>query len=185
MSDRPAEATAGGIRTLHGRDTLAALEELTALYADVFTGPPWNEGPEDVADFRRRLHEDVERPGFRAVLTPDGFATGWPTELPLPGIQAYQEIVEHLGPDRVAGLLDGAFEVNELAVRAAARRRGLGRRLLTEVVAGAPRAWLVTSQDAPDAVAFYRRAGWHEIAPSPAYHGDLVVFCGPEHAGAA
>ncbi|GAB7036760.1 MULTISPECIES: GNAT family N-acetyltransferase [Catenuloplanes] len=164
------------MRTVHGLEALAVVDDLIALYADVFTGPPWNEGPEDVADFRRRLHEDAARPGFRAVLTADGFATGWPTELPLPDVQAYQEIVDHLGPERVVELLDGVFEVNELAVRASARRRGVGRRLLDEVVGDAPRAWLVTSRDAPDAVAFYRRAGWREIAPAPAYHGDLIVF---------
>lgn len=168
------------MRIVHGRAVLEVVDELAGLYEAVFTAPPWNEGAEDVADFRRRLRADVDRPGFRAVIADgDGFATAWVTALPLPPIRAYQEIEAHLGADRVVELLDGACEVDELAVRASARRQGLGRRLLETAVAGAERAWLVTSRDAPDAVAFYRRAGWREVPPAPDADGapdDLVVF---------
>lgn len=76
---------------------------------------------------------------------PDGFATAWPTVLPLPGVRAYTRIAEHLGPHRVHERLAGAWEVDELAVSPRARRSGLGRRLLDRVTADAGRSWPTTA----------------------------------------
>ncbi|WP_033341475.1 GNAT family N-acetyltransferase [Catenuloplanes japonicus] len=175
------------LRIVHGPATLGHIDELVALYAAVFTAPPWNETGDDVEDFRRRLHTDADRPGFRAVIAgEDGFATSWTTTLPLPPIRAYQRIEAYLGPDQVHELLGGACEVDELAVRASARRQGLGRRLIEAATARAERAWLVTSRDAPDTMEFYRRVGWRQVPPLPgdrAAYGDLVVFVRSEPAG--
>ncbi|MFE7898096.1 hypothetical protein ACFU3E_11380 [Streptomyces sp. NPDC057424] len=37
----------------------------------------------------------------------------------------------------------------------------------------------MTWSGAPDAVAFYRRAGWWEVEPVPGEKTDMVVFVAP------
>src|SRR5689334_24820327 len=109
------------------------LDEITGVYAQVFSAPPWYEDTAAAQAFRQRLTNDAGRDGFRAVVARtgtrvDGFATGWLTRIPLPDERAYPRVVRHLGPDRTQLLLDKAFEVEELAVVPTARGRGLGRR---------------------------------------------------------
>ncbi|CAM5282786.1 N-acetyltransferase [Streptomyces spiroverticillatus] len=171
-------------------------DDLVSVYAEVFTAPPWNEPADAAPAFRKRLDADRHRPGFRAAVAPardggpgaEGFATGWTTPDPFPADRSYARIAAQLGP-RLGPLLVGAFEVDEMAVRSSARGTGLGRSLLAALCDGAApdgRAWLLTARSAPDAVAFYRRLGWHEVLPVPgADPGDLVAFLAPGHPGAA
>lgn len=173
----------------YGPDVLTVADELTEAYAEVFTAPPWEpRDPEETrVEFRERLETDVCRPGFRAVLAlsedggVDGFATGWTTRAPFRTDRAYGKVTRRLGADRVNELLVGSFEIDELGVRSRARGTGLGRRLLSALGSGAPggRAWLMTWSGAPDAVAFYRRAGWWEPEPVPGEETDTVVFVAP------
>lgn len=114
------------------------------------------------------------------MVTDDGFATAWRTILPLPDSRAYPRLVAHLGPDRLGPLLDGATEVDELAVRPAAQGTGLGRSLLAALVPPHERAWLLTSPRATAAVAFYHRVGWRPIPPRPGVDSRLAVFTSPE-----
>ena len=56
-------------------------------------------------------------------------------------------------------------EIRVLVVARAARRRGIGGKLLALaeralVASGVRRAWLVTTNDNLDALAFYQRRGW-------------------------
>ncbi|GLZ01579.1 GNAT family N-acetyltransferase [Actinoplanes sp. NBRC 103695] len=166
------------MRTLRGLEVLEVADQLAEVYAEVFGAEPWNEGPDDVAAFRKRLADDVREPDFRAVVAEDGFASAWRTTLPLPQTRAYPRVVEHLGPERVSSLLDGALVVDELAVRPGAQGTGLGRRLLKELI-GEDRAWLLTSTRAPAAVAFYHRIGWQEVPPEPGVESTLVLFVSP------
>jgi GNAT superfamily N-acetyltransferase len=174
-----------------GTEVLAAADALADAVVEVFGAPPW--GQRDKVAFLARLEEDARRPGFAAVLSfsgsgaVEGFATGWITAAPFRTDRAYGEVTARLGPERVADLLVGAFEVDELGVRDRARGTGLGRRLLAELTACAPqgRAWLLTSRHALDAVAFYRRAGWWEPEARPGAETDVTVFLSPAHAGTA
>ena len=50
----PAEASERGV-------------ELRAVYAEVFSLPPYNEGPEMADEFLDRLAEESKRPGFSLV----------------------------------------------------------------------------------------------------------------------
>ena len=56
-----------------------------------------------------------------------------------------------------------------LAVDPAHQRRGLGRRLLREVVGGLDRgaSWLVTTDADTPAMQLYRDEGWHRIGSGP------------------
>ncbi|GAA2765433.1 hypothetical protein GCM10010103_44740 [Streptomyces paradoxus] len=174
----------------YGPDVLAVADELTEAYAEVFTAPPWEprDFEETRVEFRERLETDVRRPGFRAVLAlsegggVDGFATGWTTQAPFRTDRAYGKVTRRLGAERVNELLVGRFEIDELGVRSRARGTGLGRRLLSALSSGAPggRAWLMTWNGAPDALAFYRRAGWREPEPLPGEETDMVVFVAPD-----
>ena len=166
------------MRVLQGAGVLDVVDHLAGVYREVFAGEPWNEGPDDVAAFRRRLTQDVGEPDFRAVVTGDGFATAWRTRLPVPDSRAYPRVVAHLGAERVRSLLDGALVVDELAVRPGAQGTGLGRRLLAALI-GTERAWLLTSTRAASAVAFYRRLGWRELEPTSGVGSTLVVFVTP------
>ncbi|MEU2744823.1 GNAT family N-acetyltransferase [Streptomyces collinus] len=175
--------------TWYGPDILTVADELTEAYAEVFTAPPWEprDAEETRAEFRERLETDVRRPGFRAVLAlsedgrVDGFATGWTTQAPFRTDRAYGKVTRRLGAERVNELLVGRSEIDELGVCSRARGTGLGRRLLSALSSGAPdgRAWLMTWNGAPDALAFYRRAGWQEPDPLPGEETDMVVFVAP------
>ena len=172
-----------------GPDILTVAEELTEAYVEIFTAPPWeHRDPGTTREtFRKRLVTDARRPGFRAIVSSSdngdvtGFVTGWTTQAPFRTDRAYGKVTERLGADRVDRLLVGTFEIDELGVRAHARGTGLGRRLLSELTARAPggRAWLLTWNEAHDALAFYRRGGWREPEPFPGAETDIVVFLSP------
>ncbi|MGW7069225.1 GNAT family N-acetyltransferase [Streptomyces sp. NPDC054855] len=173
---------------LFGPDVLDLADRLTAAYVEVFTAPPWHQrDPAAIGEaFRERLEADARRPGFRAALSlspdgaVDGFVTGWITQAPFPADRAYGKVTRLLGADRVDELLVGAFEIDELGVRAGARGTGLGRQLLATLTASAAvpggRAWLLTWDQAHETLAFYRRLDWCEPEPLPGHDTDVVVF---------
>ncbi|WLQ66392.1 MULTISPECIES: GNAT family N-acetyltransferase [Streptomyces] len=180
------------IRRMEGADLAAHTEGIRQVYADVFSAPPWNEGPSAAARYAERLAGDAARPGFTAALALDGdavtgFATAWTTPGTFPSGRSYGHVAEALGPDRVTAWLCGAVEVDELAVSPGCRGTGLGAALLSAVTEDAPggRCWLLTSVHAEAALRFYRRAGWHQVqVPVPGRAG-LTVLLGPAHPAAA
>jgi len=175
----------------YGADILDIADELTEAYVEVFTAPPWDDrDPEPTRTaFRERMETDAPRPGFRGFVARsaagiDGFATGWTTPAPFRADRSYGQVTELLGAERVAEVIVGAFEVDDLAVRPHARGTGLGRRLLERLVADAPRgAWLLTARKAVDTIAFYEKVGWHLQEPLPGVVNDIVVFLSPGHPG--
>jgi len=77
---------------------------------------------------------------------------------------------------------DGAAELKRMFVRPAARRSGVGRRILAaleaEVLArGCAIARVETSIDLPEAIAFYERAGYRAIPCFGAYAGVATSRC--------
>jgi hypothetical protein len=112
-----------------GQDILTVADALTEAYVEIFTAPPWEhrEAEETRSAFRERLETDALRPGFRAVLAlsdsggVDGFVTGWTTPSPFRTDRAYGKVTRRLGAARVDELLVGAFEIDELGVRARTR----------------------------------------------------------------
>ncbi|MEU9861471.1 GNAT family N-acetyltransferase [Streptomyces sp. NPDC047971] len=176
------------VRQVHGNGLLAYADGVRAVYADAFGSPPWGEGPERAAAYRRRLDGDVDRPGFTAALALDGdtvvgWATAWTTPSPFPTGRCHPPISAALGRRRATDWLCGAREVDELAVATHARGAGLGARLLDAVTADRAdgRCWLLTSVAARAAVAFYEREGWTQAThPAPGGAG-LAAFLGPRH----
>lgn len=172
----------------YGVDVLEIADELTDAYVEVFTAPPWDHrDPGETRDaFRKRVEGDAHRDGFRALVERSadgaiaGFVTGWTTPAPFRTDRAYGKVLDRLGPAQVEDLLVGAFEIDELGVRQAARGTGLGRRLLAAAVEEHPRAWLLTWDQAHDTIAFYRSVGWLE-PPVRGPETDVVVFVSPTH----
>ncbi|MBB5081267.1 GNAT family N-acetyltransferase [Nonomuraea endophytica] len=161
------------IERLTGESARARVEALVTVYREAFGPPPWNEGEDEIEAFRVRLAEDSRRAGFVAVLAtsdgrPCGFGTAFTTPSPLPQRRSYTWAAEIAGAER----LTGALEVTELAVSPQARGRGLAGRMLDELCAGAPRRWLLTSTQAPDAVRLYERLGWWRLNDGP----GAIVF---------
>ncbi len=167
------------LTTYVGVDALQVADEVEALYREVFSAPPWNEEPAQLATFRPRLEENVSRPGFRlvsAVVDGEvrGLGAGWPTSPPFRRDRSYGEVFDEFGAIQVERELVGAFEVDELAVHPASQGLGLGRAVLNTLCAGEP-SWLLTAHQAVDTVAFYRRIGWRELLPQVA-EPRLAVF---------
>ncbi|MCC8337241.1 GNAT family N-acetyltransferase [Streptomyces sp. R1] len=177
-----------GILVHTGTDLLAHAEALRSVYVDAFCAPPWNEDEERATEFVDRLPANTDRPGFTAATAVRdgdviGFATAWTTPAPFPTDRCHPQAAAGLGAAYTADWLCGALEIDELAVRAAARGTGLAGDLLDAVTAHAPdgRAWLLTSVQNARAMAFYRRRGWTQVThPSPKGKG-IVVFLGPRH----
>ncbi|MFI8005091.1 GNAT family N-acetyltransferase [Streptomyces sp. NPDC086010] len=194
------------VRLMTGGLLPAYADGIRRVYAEAFSGPPWNEDPAAAGPYVERLMEDALRPGFTAALAlypapgapprgvegavsgdeVGGFATAWTTPGVFPTDRSYGDVGRALGPERVSAWLCGALEVDELAVSPAARGAGLGAALLTAVTAAAPdgRCWLPTSVHAEATLRFYRRAGWHRIPVTVPGKAGLTVLLGPGHPGA-
>ncbi|MEH0430326.1 GNAT family N-acetyltransferase [Streptomyces stelliscabiei] len=176
------------IRIFSGPELRAYSNDLHSVYVEAFCAPPWNEDEERAVEFLGRLVKSVRRPGFTAAVAfaeadVVGFATAWTTLAPFPTDRCYPQAAAGLGPDQTMDWLVGAREVDELAVRPAARGTGLAADLLAAVTADAPdgRSWLLTSVRSGRAMSFYRRQGWTQAThPSPEGQG-IVVFLGPQH----
>ncbi|PWI44718.1 GNAT family N-acetyltransferase [Streptomyces sp. ICBB 8177] len=173
---------------LCGGEILPHATDLREVYADAFGDAPWHEDDTYANAFLSRLEGHADRPGFHAALAFDGqrllgFCTAWLTPAPFPGDRCYPQVAAALGPELTGSWLCGSQEVDELAVRAEARGRGLGTALLDAVTSRAPddSSWLMTSVRAPDAVRFYRQLGWRQIVhPAPEGRG-MAVFLAPRH----
>ncbi|MGR6914164.1 N-acetyltransferase family protein [[Actinomadura] parvosata] len=154
--------------------------EITALYRRCYADPPWSEPPEQLDAYPDRLAEAMKRPGFSAWIERDhegrlvGVCYGWPTPADLSGNRIYDVLKHSFGASALPRMIAGSFEVVELFVHPEARGKGIASALLTQAIAGWPKAWLITSPQAP-AAKLYHRLGWHEAGPLP---GDppLALF---------
>lgn len=182
------------MRIIDSVEAAARADEISDVYVDTFSGPPWNKARTHSRDeiregFRSRFIDDVQRPGFTAVLAETdgritGFANGWVTQAPFREDRAYPKVAQQLGSTRVERLLIGAFEVDELAVLPEWRGKGHGRALLNELVrCAAPdqRTWLLTWSGAAETVSFYRHIDWRTVTPLPGVDADIVVFIPADH----
>ncbi|MET9109645.1 GNAT family N-acetyltransferase [Streptomyces zhihengii] len=181
--------SATAVRRLSGSGLLAHEGDVRRVYREAFAEPPWSEDASVADRFLDRLAGDAARPGFTAAgAFADGgalvgLATAWTTPTPFPSGRCYPQAAAALGAERTTGWLCGGREVDELAVAASARGRGMGAALLDAVTAEAPggRCWLLTSVRAPATIAFYRRRGWTQAThPAPGGSG-IAVFLGPGH----
>jgi ribosomal protein S18 acetylase RimI-like enzyme len=153
------------IRYMHmgSAEAVARVGQLREVYAAVFSLPPYNEAPEMADKFVGWIHEESGHAGFDLVAALDadrlvGFAYGYTmpagdwwhgTDRPTP---------EHLKAAE-------KFAVMEWAVLPEQRGKGIGRRLMDELLTGRrePYATLTVNPSA-EARALYGRWGWRYLA---------------------
>ena len=143
-------------------------DELLALYGDVYAGPPYFDGPSDVAEFAAAWAQWRAEPGFRLVLARSegllvGFAGGW--SLPAGGWG---------GAEGISG-----YGVAEFGVRDGWRGRGIASQLHTALLAGRPESRVVlwVRVDAPAARAVYARWGYREVGSADRGGTSYLVLC--------
>jgi hypothetical protein len=161
------------LRQPFAADLPALFPALIELYAAVYAEPPYREGPDDVAAFAARLPGEVRRPGFRLVVAfaADrlvGVAYGWPVasgdwfggvvEEPAAGLRALVK-----------------FAVMEWQVLSAYRNGGVGRALISALLAGRPEPVAILAADPRAAArAIYHRAGWRRCGAIAMPTGVIV-----------
>ncbi|HEX4725461.1 MAG TPA: GNAT family N-acetyltransferase [Pseudonocardiaceae bacterium] len=143
-------------------------DELLALYGNVYAGPPYFDGPSDVAEFAAAWPSWRAERGFRLVLARSegllvGFAVGW--ALPSGGWG---------GAEGVSG-----YGLAEFGVRAGWRGRGVANQLHAALLAGRPerRVVLWVRADAPAARAVYARWGYREVGCVDRAGTSYLVLC--------
>jgi ribosomal protein S18 acetylase RimI-like enzyme len=153
-------------------DAPGEVDELTAVYREVYAEPPYGWGNAHAELFEERFAEQSRAPGFRLITARRsgrlvGFAFGvtlrpttrwWSDLLPDPGDTIGAELTQEW-PGRT-------FAVVELLVRKEWRRQGIATRLTTRLLAARPerRATLTVHPDATAAQCAYRKWGWRTVA---------------------
>jgi hypothetical protein len=144
---------------LDGDQARPLADRIRDLYADVFSEPPYNEGPQHVGHFVARFSDELGREGFALATASDdgelvGAAYGWT----LPAGAWWPSATSHPPPElRIAP----KFAVKEWMVRGSYRGNRIGQQLLDLLLAGRtePYAVLASNPQAP-ARKIYDRLGW-------------------------
>lgn len=166
-------------------EVLPLANRLELAYCSAFGSAPWFESAREARRFVLRLLDETENEEFHLVIAREagqlaGFACGWIAIGPNKPIdERYLPLVEWLGPDTTASVLEGAFELSELAVASSRQRRGIGTRLHDKVLhnAACDRAWLLTNSTAEAAQRLYRSRGWQLVTDvGPALGGTRRVL---------
>lgn len=150
------------IRSLSGAEALPLADRIWPCYDAVFG---------DVADYaawRSDLFErHAGRDGYRlAIATADDQVVGFGWGYVGRRGQYWSDLVHDALERQVAERWVGDhFELVELGVLPAYRRRGLGRALHDRLLSGVHRRCLLSTADDPDdpAVQLYLRAGWRRL----------------------
>jgi GNAT superfamily N-acetyltransferase len=132
------------------------------LYGEAYTDPPYSETAEQVTAYRDRLANEIQLPGFDAVVADAddeivGFAYGYTFDRNRWWQGADPEPADLRGQPK--------FAVMEWVVAKVERGRGTGRALLGALLANRtePVATLCANPQAP-ARRIYESLGWREVA---------------------
>ncbi|MGI5214360.1 N-acetyltransferase family protein [Plantactinospora sp. CA-290183] len=158
------------------RPLIGVLQE---LYAEVYAEPPYEEGPEHVAQFRRWFRQHLGQPGFRLAraVDVDGLLVGTAYGHTMSAGEWLQPQVGE-PPAHVHGV--PKFMIAEWMVRGPYRGRGVGRRLLSALLADRPEPYaILASNPAAPARRIYEQLGWQQagmIRPKLIPPMDVLVL---------
>ncbi len=167
---------------LHGEEARSRLDEVARVYEAAFAAPPFSRTRADAERFRSRIiPAQLGYEGFTLVLAEgDGALHGFAYGYQGARGQHWTEWIRGILDARTAALwrLGDHFEVAEVAIEPAWQGRGLGRRIVGELLAHAPGdvpALLGTHRRAERARSLYESLGFVVIGA----RGDYLVLARP------
>ncbi len=152
---------------LDGTEAGAHADELQALHAEVYAGPP--RGRDGAADrFAGRFRVQRRQPGYVLAEARRGeYLVGYASGFPLrPSTSWWRHVTTGLPEEVTAEHPGRTFALCELLVRAPWRRQGIGAALHDLVLRDRPeeRATLTVPPAAAPAQAALRAWGWRKVA---------------------
>jgi GNAT superfamily N-acetyltransferase len=154
-------------RVLDGAEAGEHADELQALDADVYGGPP-RRRDEDATLFADRFRVQRRQPGFvLAEARHGGYLVGYAAGFPLrPSTSWWRHLTTALPEDVTAEHPGRTFAVTDVLVRPPWRRQGIGAALHDLILRGRPeeRATLTVLPAAAPAQAAFRNWGWRKVA---------------------
>ncbi|WP_246274521.1 N-acetyltransferase [Phytohabitans houttuyneae] len=163
---------------LDGEKARLWLPQLVDLYAVVYAEPPYEEGPEQVAEFAETVPGDLDADGFTLAAA---FVNEHLAGAAYGVTMAAGRWWKNTDDEPPAEVRDAAkFAVMEWMVRPANRITGVGRSLIRLLLADRPEPWAVLASDPRStARSMYERAGWRQVGRSHLSWGpamDLLVL---------
>jgi GNAT superfamily N-acetyltransferase len=157
------------LELLGGEQAATHLEELRALYAEVYAEPPYEWSDEHAALFVRRFQWQCQQDGFALVEARDGaglagMTFGLTAQPQSPGW--WQDLTTPLPAEVTTERPGRTFGLVELIVRAPWRRQGIAEAMHGLLLKDRreERAVLTALPAAGPAQAAYRKWGWHKVA---------------------
>jgi GNAT superfamily N-acetyltransferase len=156
------------LQMIDGEQAATHLEELRALYTEVYADPPYEWGEEHAVLFTERFLVQCRQPGFALVEARDGpslagIAFGLTVQ---PPGGWWNNLTTPLPTEVTAERPGRTFALIELLVRARWRRQGIAQTMHDLLLKDRPeeRAILTALPAAAPAQAAYQRWGWHKVA---------------------
>jgi GNAT superfamily N-acetyltransferase len=154
-------------RVLIGQEAAEHLNELTGLYTEVYSEPPYEWGPEHAALFRERFDVQRRQEGFALVTAcENGYLVGFGFGVTLqPTTPWWRNLLTPLPADLTTERPGRTWALVELLVRAPCRRQHVARTIHDTLLTDRPeeRATLTVLPAATPAVAAYRAWGWTQV----------------------
>ncbi len=178
---------------LEGAQAAAHEDDLQALHAEVYAGPPYQYRL-DPAEFGRRFRVQRRQPGFAmAEARHGGYLVGYAAGMPLrPATSWWRQLTTPLAEEFTTEHPGRTFALTDLLVRAPWRQQGIGRELHDLILAsrGEERATLTVLPAATPAQHAFRSWGWQRAArtrgPDPGGTvSDVLVLALPVAAPAS
>jgi|SRR5450755_169214 ribosomal protein S18 acetylase RimI-like enzyme len=154
-----------------GEQAISHLDELRALYVEVYADPPYEWGDEHTSLFTDRFRTQCRQEGFTLVEARDGqelagIAFGL-TVKPVSGSSGWwSNLTSPLPPEVTAEWPGRTFAIIELLVRAPWRRQHIAQAMHDLLLKDRPeeRAMLTALPAAEPAQTAYRKWGWDKVA---------------------
>lgn len=153
---------------IDGEQAAACLDELRALYAEVYAEPPYEWGDDHAALFAERFQVQRRQEGFALIEARHGadlagFAFGVTLQ---PSTPWWHNLTTSLPAEVTTERPGRTFALVELLVRARWRRQGIAQAMHDLLLKDRPeeRATLTVLPAATPAQDGYQKWGWHKVA---------------------
>jgi ribosomal protein S18 acetylase RimI-like enzyme len=156
------------LEMIEGEQAISHLDELRALYVEVYAEPPYEWGDEHAALFTERFQTQCRQDGFALVEARDhrelaGIVFGLTVQ---PSSGWWQNLTTTLPAEVTTERPGRTFAIIELLVRAPWRRQHIAEAMHDLLLRDRPeeRAILTALPAAAPAQAAYQKWGWHKVA---------------------